>query len=472
MPAAAALLLLAAPLCPPQDEAPEPPAGRPLIFRVDRIETLAGEPIENGFLQVRDGVIEKIGDVLVVPEGAVVHDLRGDGSTILPPLVLARAGFLIHSTRGGGRNGRFRAIDSLWLEEGELHDLLAEGILIVAIDPPGDGIPGRTSVLATDVEGHRPEALVEDLHLRLRMEGGLRGAKDLMRKAIADAEKAIEKEKEARAAWEKARAEWEARQKAEAEQKKQQEQKQGQEQGSGGRSEPSARGRGSAQEPPPGQDGGRNGGKEEEQEPPKEFQPPKIDPNLVPVVEWLRRERVAWVSFDKPAAVLHWLDLLGDRDPAWSAILGGGSRFSRFAGNFMEVRDALAAAGVRVLLPAVLPNLPYTRIPTHPAAELDQAGVEIVLLPPRGDLEGVRSFRLALADLVREGLDRRIALEAVTLRPAAALGQEEIVRPLEVGAPANFIVFDGDVLDPTAEVQYVLHDGRVVFDRSLEEEEE
>ncbi len=451
---AAALLLFAAPLLVPQD-AEEPAAlqGRPTVYRVDRIETLDGDPIQNGFVMVRDGVIEKIGQALVMPEGARVRDLRGTGSTIAPPLVLTHADFLVTSSRGGGRNSRFRAVDSLWLGEDALHELLELGVLVAAVDPPGDGLPGRSSVLATDAGHPQPEALVEDLHLVMSMTGSLRGSKDLLRKSIADAEKAIDNEEKARQEWQKARKEWEERQKAKAEEAKKQA-----EGGNGGGA--------AAQDPAKG-----NGkGQDEDKEPPKEFVAPKMDPNLEPVVEWLRKERVAQVHFDKPAAVLHWLEVVGDRDVAWEAVFAL-PRWGGMAGNFHEVFDELVDSGARVYVPAMLPNLPYTRIATHPAAELHAAGAEIVLTPPRGDLEGVRRLRLAVGDLVREGLDRRAALEAVTTRPAAALGQEELVQPLKPGVPANFIVLDGDFLDPTAEVRYVLRDGVVLYDRAAEEED-
>ena len=466
MPAAAALLLFAAPLLAPQETEEPALQGRPTIYRVDQIETLDGDPIKNGFVMVHDGVIEKIGQALVAPEGARIRDLRGSGSTIAPPLVLSHANFLVTSSRGGGRNARFRAVDSLWLEDEQLTDLLELGVLVMGVDPPGDGIPGRSSVIAADSGTPEPEALVEDLHLCFRMVGSLRSSKDLLRKAIADAEKAIENEEKAKEAWQKARKEWEEKQKAkaEAEKKAAEAKKNGQGGPGGGKA---------AQDPPKPQGNGKGGGngqKPEEKEPPKEFEPPKIDPNLVPVVEWLRKERVVQVSLDKPAAWLHWLDLLEDRDLAWEAVLTL-PRWGGFAGNFHEVRDSLAEAGVRVYLPAAMPNLPYTRIPTNPAAELDGAGVEIVLTPPRSDLEGVRQLRLGLADLVREGLDRRAAIEAVTLRPAAAMGQEELVQALKPGAPANFILLDGDFLDPVAEVQLVLRDGEVVYDRADEEED-
>lgn len=465
--AAAALLLFPVPAL-PQDAA-EPaakaPRGRATAYRVDLVETLDGEAIRNAVVLVRDGVIEKLGQAVVVPEGSRVRDLRGGGSTIMPPLVLSHADFLVRSSRGGGRNGRFRAIDSLWLEDDDLPSLLELGVLVVGFDPPGDGIPGRSSVVATDVAGPQPAALVDDLHLVLRLQGGLRGAKELLRKVIEDAEKAITDEDKARAEWKKAREEWEARQKQKAEEAKKQAEEGGKGEGQGGKA---------AQDPPSGGQGGngaKGDAKPEDKEPPKEFEPPKIDPNLLPVVEWLRKERVAQVVVDQPAPLLHWLQVVGEREVAWELVLAL-PNWGGFAGNFHEVADEIAAAGVRVYLPAVLPNLPNTRIASHPAALLAKAGVDLVLTPPRRDLDGVRALRLGLADLVREGLPRAAALAAVTLRPAAALGQEELIQPLKAGAPANFILLDGDPLDPTAEVQLVVRDGRVIYDRAEEEEKD
>ena len=131
-------------------------------YRVDEIRTLAGDPLKNATVVVREGVIEQMGLAVVIPDHAEVIDLRGTGATITPPLALSGSRFLTAGSRGG-QNSRFTAVESLrpaadWAEE-----LLKEGVLIVGIDPPGSGMPGRSSVLHAGRGVEQP--LVRDLHL-------------------------------------------------------------------------------------------------------------------------------------------------------------------------------------------------------------------------------------------------------------------------------------------------------------------
>ena len=450
---APACLLLAAPVLPQEPE--EAPAlhGPATAWRVDLIETLDGEPVRNGTVLVRDGIIEKIGPAVILPEDARIVDLRGTGASIVPPWVVAHAGFLPADSRGRGRFGKYLAVDGLYLGEDDLQDLLKEGVLLLGVDPRGSGIPGRTSVLRTDAEPPRPEPLVQDLHLRMTL-SAQSSQKELLRKALTDADAAIEKEEKARKEWEKARKEWEEKQKAEqkkAEEQKKQEQKNG-------------AGPASAQEPPKSGNG-QGQQKPEEKEPPKEFQPPPIDPNLKPVVEWLRRERMVQVTLDSAAAWLHWLDLLGERELPWELVLAPGRGATA---NLERVAGDIGGRGLRVYLPARLYVLPDTRIRCNLARELEAAGARLVLEPPSNSLQGVQDWRVGVADLVREGLERSTALRAMSLEPAAALGQEELVHPLKPGSSATFLVLEGDPLDPLARVARVVVDGRTVYERDEE----
>ncbi len=455
-------LLLAAPAPPQEAEAPAPELHGPaVVYRVDRIETLKGEALRNATVVVRDGVIEKMGTAIIEPEDAEVHDLRGTGSTILPPLVLTHADFLVADSRGRGRFGRYTGWDSLWVDEEDLERLLEHGVLLAGVDPPGSGIPGRTSVIAATGTAPRPRPVVRDLYLKLTIDADS-SAKEILRKAFADVQAAEEKERKAREEWEKARKEWEAKQKArqEAEKKKQQ---------GGGEGDGKAAGSGRAQ------DGGEKeqGQAKEEKPPPEKFEPPPIDPDLLPVVEWVHRERPAQIWIESAAEWLHWLDVLGDRDLPWEVVLSlprWGSPHPQT--NLHEVVADITGRGGRVYLPARLTLLPDTRIRSNLPAEFQRAGATLVLLPPFQGWAGLERWRAALAEVVAEGLDRETALRAITVEAAAALGQEERVRPLETGGPATFVVLDGDVLDPTAEVEFVLEEGVVRYDREWEEQRE
>ncbi len=69
-----------------------------------------------------------------------------------------------------------------------------------------------------------------------------------------------------------------------------------------------------------------------------------------------------------------------------------------------------------------------------------------------------------VAMLVRGGLDKDIALRALTLVPAEMLGIEKEVGSIEAGKKANLVMFSGDPFAATTGIDQVLIDGRPVYE--------
>jgi imidazolonepropionase-like amidohydrolase len=67
---------------------------------------------------------------------------------------------------------------------------------------------------------------------------------------------------------------------------------------------------------------------------------------------------------------------------------------------------------------------------------------------------------------VHYGLDEMIAMEAITIQPARALGIDDRIGSLEVGKDADIVIKKGSLLDVTAPVDLVLINGRIVFQRN------
>jgi imidazolonepropionase-like amidohydrolase len=67
---------------------------------------------------------------------------------------------------------------------------------------------------------------------------------------------------------------------------------------------------------------------------------------------------------------------------------------------------------------------------------------------------------------VHYGLDEMIAMEAITIQPARALGVDDRIGSLEVGKDADIVIKKGSLLDVTAPVDLVLINGRVVYQRN------
>jgi imidazolonepropionase-like amidohydrolase len=66
---------------------------------------------------------------------------------------------------------------------------------------------------------------------------------------------------------------------------------------------------------------------------------------------------------------------------------------------------------------------------------------------------------------VANGMDRDLALRAVTLTPAEILGVADRIGSLQVGKDADIVVLDSHPLDSFCRVEMVLIDGKTVFER-------
>ncbi len=74
-----------------------------------------------------------------------------------------------------------------------------------------------------------------------------------------------------------------------------------------------------------------------------------------------------------------------------------------------------------------------------------------------------------LATCVRQGLDRRAALEALTIVPARLLGLQDQIGTLQEGKLGNLQVVTGDPLQATTWVDTVVLEGQVVYERSKDQ---
>jgi len=73
------------------------------------------------------------------------------------------------------------------------------------------------------------------------------------------------------------------------------------------------------------------------------------------------------------------------------------------------------------------------------------------------------SFQAAMS--ARFGLDDEVALRAITINPALALGIDDRVGSLEAGKDADIVIKKGSLLDVTTPVDVVLISGRIVYQR-------
>jgi imidazolonepropionase-like amidohydrolase len=122
-----------------------------------------------------------------------------------------------------------------------------------------------------------------------------------------------------------------------------------------------------------------------------------------------------------------------------------------------KVREELAAAKVPVILGPLTTNFSAagpegSEVVWNQPALLHKAGVPFAL----SGSHLLDQARFA----VRYGLPAESALEAITRTPARLLGLDDRIGTLEAGHDADLIALDGDPLELTTSIQWVLVDGK------------
>jgi hypothetical protein len=132
-----------------------------------------------------------------------------------------------------------------------------------------------------------------------------------------------------------------------------------------------------------------------------------------------------------------------------------------------ETLDHLKGKPVRVIIRPGLSLKPNTRDRIDVARLLHEAGIEFAFTQPasQNDLLAAQDFPLfSVAYLVRCGLPRQAAMEALTVRPASWLGLGKTHGTLEPGKSADLLIFTGDPLDPGSQLSQVLIEGRTIHE--------
>jgi len=273
--------------------------------------------------------------------------------------------------------------------------------------------------------------------------------KKTLRDAVAKARKEIEKVEKARKDWE----EKQKKAKEEAAKKAKETPKDGEK---------------PKEEPKPKPDAGKDtpAKKDEAKDAKKKpdvFTPPKIDPAVLPFVEWIRDKKGPAMLFELSRAsdLRHLEDALRTAKELPGTLIhlsvSSSSDYHHVIKDLVE-REAL------VLIQPRISNLPSTVTRYNLAAELATAGCDVALVPTSDSTSALEQFRIRLADLVRAGLPREEALKAVTMRPAKAVGLADRLGTIEKGKDADLIFLDGDPLNPHTRVTRVMTLGEIVWE--------
>jgi len=112
-----------------------------------------------------------------------------------------------------------------------------------------------------------------------------------------------------------------------------------------------------------------------------------------------------------------------------------------------------------------MPRLEYRNHDIRNAAILSEKGVKLALGVSGRDGASSKFVTLAAAMAVANGMDKDMALRAVTLTPAEILGVADRIGSLQVGKDADIVILSGHPLDSLSQVEMVLIEGKTVFER-------
>jgi imidazolonepropionase-like amidohydrolase len=153
------------------------------------------------------------------------------------------------------------------------------------------------------------------------------------------------------------------------------------------------------------------------------------------------------------------------REKLRAVIMGGAEAW--------RVADELAAAGIPVILDP-LDNLPasFDKVGAtlENAARLQKAGVTIAFSFRDPQPHNIRKLRQAAGNAVAHGLSKDAALAALTRNPAGIFGVSARAGALEVGRPADLVLWSGDPFEVTTLAERVFAGGQAVAMRSRQTE--
>jgi len=135
------------------------------------------------------------------------------------------------------------------------------------------------------------------------------------------------------------------------------------------------------------------------------------------------------------------------------------------------VAEEIARCKIPVILGPVstsfidMPRLEYRHHDIRNAAILSEKGVKLALGVSGRDGASSKFITLAAAMAVGSGMDRDMALRAVTLTPAEILGVADRIGSLQAGKDADIVILSGHPLDTLSRVEMVLIEGKTVFER-------
>jgi len=386
--------------------------------KVGVAETVSDGTIPHAVILVENGKIVVIGEDLPIERGIPVIDL-GPESIAVPGLVDCYSRQGMDSRGGNGSEPGLRASAELFPDPLVYSEVLEAGITTLGLYPAGNGIPGRA--VAVRPKGDTPEEMIlaDDVYLKILLRANS-GSKKMISDGFKGADDYIEKEKKAREKWEKEKESYDKDKK-----KNEKDAKDG-------------------KEVKPLEEVGP-------------YVPPEPDDKAVAFQALRDKKLRALISISSAAEYLHLLDAIGEEEFTWDLRIPVDRSLDVF-----HVKHEIGLEGCRVVMEPRLSNHPNTLQIRNVPDELVREGAKLALVPRSDDIDDLRGWFVDTGELIGAGLDRDVALRAMTLEPAEVLGLADRVGSLSAGKDANILFFTRDPFEPGSKIEAVMLEGEIV----------
>ena len=417
-------------------------AAESIAIRAGNILTISGGVIEKGTILVEDGKIKALGQEVVVPDGARVIDAKD--KYVAPGLVDAQS--RLYVIDGELNEGRAIApeldiLDAVDPFIKECQEVLAEGVTAIYVAPGNRGLLGGLGAILRLSGAKTAKEMV------LKTNVAVKGAIGISRSNESSSLARLENYSSIREAL------------LETQTYMQQKRKYGQEMAEyeKKKAEKKEQAKSDDQQADKG-DPASQGAKDKPTRPAK----PRTNPTYEVLARVLGKEIPLQIEAHRAEDILNALRLADEFDLC--LILDKCT-------EGYKVADQIARRKVPVIAGPIstsfldMPALEYRNHDTRNAAILSKKGVKVALGVAGRDGASSKFIALAAAMAVASGMDRHAALRAITLTPAEIFGVADRIGSLEVGKDADMVIFRSHPLDAFAQVEMVLIEGKIVYER-------
>ena len=407
-----------------------------IAIRAGHILTISDNPIENGIVLIKDGKIEALGQNVVLP--ADVRLIDANDKFVMPGLIDSQSRlFVMDRELNESRTivPELNILDAIDPFIKEYREVLAQGVTAVCVAPGSRGlIGGRSAVLKLNGSKNVDRMLLKaDVAVKAAVGMSTNNESSSLTRlghysSIREALIATKVYMQGKEKYERELAEYN-RKKAEYEKK----------------------------------ESGKDTEKKEKPKRPARFRTSPANDVLAQV---LRKEIPLQVEAHRVVDILNALRLADEF--GFSLIL------DKCTEGYL-IADEIARRKVPVIVGPVstsfvdMPRLEYRKHDMSNAAVLWKKGIKAALGVSGRDGASSKFITLAAALAAANGMNKDAALRAITLTPAEILGVADRIGSLEVGKDADIVILSGHPLDTLTQVEMVLIEGKIVFERKSQQ---